>query len=126
MKDNTKYKVELEEISNNLITELQSLGVQNQRVRQDWIPVPDEPSDTEPDANDLGDRSEEWQAIRGTLDLLETRLNNVKRALQKIEKGTFGTCEICGQQIEEDRLAANPAARTCIKHLAEEDNLQIT
>ncbi len=126
MKDNTKYKVELEEISNNLITELQSLGVQNQRVRQDWIPVPDEPSDTEPDANDLGDRSEEWQAIRGTLDLLETRLNNVKRALQKIEKGTFGTCEICGQQIEEDRLAANPAARTCIKHLAEEDNLRIT
>ena len=32
--------------------------------------------------------------------------------LKKIEAGTFGVCEISGEPIEEDRLDANPAART--------------
>ena len=41
------------------------------------------------------------------------------RELKKIEEGSFGVCEINGDKIEEDRLLANPAARTCKKHLGE-------
>jgi DnaK suppressor protein len=35
-------------------------------------------------------------------------------ALRKIELGTYGTCEVCGQQIAPGRLAAIPWARLCI------------
>ena len=53
---------------------------------------------------------------------LEERLLDVNRALKKIDKGAYGACEISGEQIEEDRLRANPAARTCKKHLNELPN----
>jgi len=36
-------------------------------------------------------------------------------ALDRIEKGTFGTCESCGDSIAEARLNALPFARKCIK-----------
>ena len=34
-----------------------------------------------------------------------------------IAAGTYGTCEVSGEQIEEDRLEADPAARTCKAHM---------
>lgn len=48
------------------------------------------------------------------LNQLENRLIDVVRAMGKIESGTYGICEISGEQIEEARLKANPAARTNI------------
>lgn len=49
--------------------------------------------------------------------ILELRLQDVNDALEKIAKndGSYGKCEVCGNQIELTRLKANPAARTCIK-----------
>jgi DnaK suppressor protein len=35
--------------------------------------------------------------------------------LEKIKNGTYGTCENCGQKIEEARLRANPEAKLCLK-----------
>lgn len=115
----TELTTELQEIK----TELTGLGVQNPSTDTDWIPTPAEASDAEADANDLGDRSEDWAERRGTLDVLETRFNNIKRAVAKIEEGTFGTCELCGEPIEEDRLTANLAARTCKTHINDEAQL---
>jgi RNA polymerase-binding transcription factor DksA len=45
--------------------------------------------------------------------LAET-LSEVEHALAKIEDGTYGTCENCGQPISPARLEAQPAARHCI------------
>ena len=38
----------------------------------------------------------------------------INDALRKIEDGTFGTCEVCGNPIGAGRLAAIPWARLCI------------
>jgi len=38
----------------------------------------------------------------------------IKDALAKIESGSYGTCEVCGKPIGEERLAAIPWARLCI------------
>ena len=43
--------------------------------------------------------------------------SGVDEALEKIEKGTYGICETGGEKIEEDRLEANPSARTCKAHM---------
>jgi len=115
----TLLQTELSELKE----QLQKLGVRNPDTPSDWIASPSETSDAEPDPNDLGDRSEDWQENRGTLSALETRFNNLKRALVKINNGGYGSCEICNEVIEEDRLVANPAARTCKVHLEEESSL---
>ena len=41
-------------------------------------------------------------------------LVTIDAALRKIEDGTFGACEVCGQPIGAGRLAAIPWARLCI------------
>ena len=52
------------------------------------------------------------------LDLLENEekiLGEVNDALARIEQGTFGRCENCGQEISHQRLKALPYARYCIR-----------
>ena len=44
----------------------------------------------------------------------ENVLKEIDRALKKIESGTFGICETCGQPIAEERLLAIPYAKQCI------------
>ena len=38
----------------------------------------------------------------------------IRDALQKIDDGTYGTCEVCGKPISPERLTAIPWARLCI------------
>lgn len=42
------------------------------------------------------------------------RIAEIIRALKKIEEGTYGECEECGEMISEGRLGAKPEARFCI------------
>jgi RNA polymerase-binding transcription factor DksA len=52
-----------------------------------------------------------------TASLLEqarARLADLDQAIRSIEAGIYGICEDCGQPISAERLAARPAARTCI------------
>jgi DnaK suppressor protein len=39
----------------------------------------------------------------------------IKEALARIEEGTFGTCEECGEEISEERLKARPMTTLCIE-----------
>jgi len=43
---------------------------------------------------------------------LKSSLAKVVRALERIEEGSYGICEICGQPIPEQRLLAQPMATT--------------
>ncbi len=45
---------------------------------------------------------------------LRSALGEVEHALAKVEAGTYGKCEKCGQPIAPARLEAKPAVRTCI------------
>ena len=47
---------------------------------------------------------------------LRNELDEVERALAKLDDGTYGTCETCGEPIASARLEAKPAARYCITH----------
>lgn len=42
------------------------------------------------------------------------QLAEVEAALERLDAGTYGTCERCGQPIARARLEARPAARTCV------------
>lgn len=43
-------------------------------------------------------------------------LEAVEAALAKLEEGTYGLCEACGQPIENERLSAGPTERFCAAH----------
>jgi DnaK suppressor protein len=49
------------------------------------------------------------------------RLDDVERAFAKLSDGTYGTCEICGEAIPDERLEALPAARYCLEHQAQQE-----
>ena len=53
----------------------------------------------------------EVEALAGNL---RESLNDVEAAIVKLDNGTFGACEGCGQPISPDRLEAKPAARLCM------------
>lgn len=121
--DTNTQKARLEELLADVVAELQTLGIKNPHVKEDWIATPDETVDAEADPNVAADRVEAWEERRATLSVLETRFNNINRALKKIEDGTYGVCEISGEPIDEDRLAAYPAARTTLEHADREAEL---
>ena len=121
--DTAMYKQRLEEDLAALTEELKSIGIHNPDVPSDWQAVPPAAGSSTADPNEVADRVEDWNERRGELAELETRYNNLTRALKKIEDGTFGICEINGEEIEADRLDANPAARTCKAHLNDEVDL---
>lgn len=41
-------------------------------------------------------------------------LNKIREALEKLDNGTFGVCEMCGEEISEARLKARPVTTYCI------------
>jgi DnaK suppressor protein len=49
-------------------------------------------------------------------DTLQSQLTAVEKALVRIEDGTYGTCDVCGEQIGQARLEAIPATSRCINH----------
>jgi DnaK suppressor protein len=56
----------------------------------------------------------ERQQIAALLEQARRRLDEVEAALARRDAGHYGICETCGRPIGAERLAARPAARTCI------------
>ena len=52
--------------------------------------------------------------IASLLEQARLHLTDLDEAIRRIEGGIYGRCESCGQPITAERLAARPAARTCI------------
>jgi DnaK suppressor protein len=48
----------------------------------------------------------------------DLELSEIEHGLGKLDLGTYGQCEECGQPINEARLEAIPAARFCIEDQA--------
>ncbi|MGJ7921524.1 TraR/DksA C4-type zinc finger protein [Neobacillus sp. LXY-4] len=51
----------------------------------------------------------------------ELHLKNIDKALQAIEQGTYGKCEVCGTEIPLERLEVLPTTTYCVKHTPDED-----
>jgi RNA polymerase-binding transcription factor DksA len=121
----SEFKNRLEKELVQVENELGTVGVRNPENPNDWeaketsLDVMSAPADP----NEAADKMEEYTSNRAINDTLEVRYNNIKRAIEKIDDGTYGTCEICHQHIEEDRLDANPAARTCTAHKEKDSSL---
>jgi RNA polymerase-binding transcription factor DksA len=67
---------------------------------------------------DLGSETFERERELSLIEDVEAEIADVRRALVRVDRGSYGRCEACGRQIPDERLSAVPAARFCFEHQA--------
>lgn len=67
-----------------------------------------------PDSEEQAIEMEDDDSLRGQAALVAREIASVKRALTRIENGSYGTCVECGAEIAPKRLEARPEAALCI------------
>lgn len=109
-------KMRLEGELSKLREELKSVGRINPDNPSDWEATPPVMDTLNSDRNESADQIEEFENNTAILKELENRWNAVKDALSRIENGTYGICKVGGEEIDAERLEANPSAATCLNH----------
>ena len=111
-----KIKESLEKERDVLLAQMSDMGKMNPETGE-WEAMPEAQDFPEADSNDQADRFEEFESRSSMIKDLGNRLNNILSSLKNINRVSFGKCEVCGKDIELTRMEANPAAKTCKKHL---------
>ena len=101
----------IERARNEAIGQLRALGISpdthNGKPRHE--------ADQPRDEGDHAQASERQDLSFLTRERLADRINRLTAALQRLDEGTYGTCELCEQAIETSRLAALPEVTTCLE-----------
>ncbi len=63
---------------------------------------------------DAAQTTSERARMLSLIDGMRHRLDDVRAALHRVERGVYGRCERCGKDIYPERLEAVPTARLCI------------
>jgi DnaK suppressor protein len=71
--------------------------------------------DTVLDEGDEAQASERRDMALAARARLASRIERLTAAVERIERGTYGTSRVCGRTIETPRLAALPEADTCLR-----------
>lgn len=74
------------------------------------------PAPATDELNFVGDEARERQDMEFVTherERLARRIDRLTAALERMDHATYGTCELCRQPIEPQRLAALPEAETC-------------
>jgi RNA polymerase-binding transcription factor DksA len=69
---------------------------------------------------DSGQVTAERGEVEALVGSLAESLRDIENALSKFDDGTYGKCEVCGNDIALPRLEAKPAARFCIEHASKQ------
>jgi RNA polymerase-binding protein DksA len=106
--EQTRYQELLEEQKEALRKQLQEMGAD-----------PDQENTVDGLGLDFGfadsaQSTAERNKVLAVIERLRENLQDVNIALDKIEKGTYGVCERCGDPISPERLDAIPYARLCM------------
>ena len=99
-----------------LLKEIVTVGRRNPSSPNGWEAIETDLDSDSADDNETADEMEELGENEAILGKLAPQLHLVELALEKIKKGTYGKCDVGGEEIPDSRLDANPAALTCLKH----------
>lgn len=99
-----KLEAEKVEISNRMV----------ELKKDDPFSDPDYSNDNAAVDNDVREQ-ETHQRIEAEMNTLKDKLTNVENALKRLEKGTYGYCKRCNQEIPEKRLQLVPETSYCVQ-----------
>ena len=67
---------------------------------------------------DSGTETFEMEKNVSLLEQVDDELQEIEAAAQRLERGTYGTCQACARPIGNARLEAMPATRFCVEDQA--------
>ncbi len=108
-----KMRQDILEEGSRLSNSLQGTGERNVRLS---------------DPNDRASMETDSRVLLRLGDRNRKLLHKIEGALKRIQDGTYGVCEICGEEISEKRLRFRPVTTQCIKcktELEDEENVHI-
>lgn len=74
---------------------------------------------------DMGSDVFDEEHYMGLKKLQEYEVEEIKHAKERMENGTYGSCENCGKEIDSRRLEILPQARFCIDCARKQDEIQL-
>jgi RNA polymerase-binding transcription factor DksA len=57
----------------------------------------------------------EWEMNLALRESAEAKIQSIKLAIERLNQGSYGICEVCGQLIDPDRLEILPHTRLCVR-----------
>jgi DnaK suppressor protein len=105
-------KKEMREYFKNLLNErLEALVSEAQKTMVNMT----EEEEVFPDATDRASLESDRNFLLRIRERERKLIQKIRDALDRIEKGTYGICEGCGEEISEERLKARPMTTFCIE-----------
>ncbi len=77
-----------------------------------------------PDPTDRASHESDRNFMLRIRDREHKLIKKIKKALERIDNGTFGQCEICEEEISLERLKARPVTTLCIKCKTKEEKME--
>lgn len=82
------------------------------------------PKENFPDPTDRASLESDRNFMLRIRDRESKLIKKIKKALARIEDGTFGVCESCGEDISIERMKARPVTSQCIECKSKEEALE--
>jgi DnaK suppressor protein len=82
------------------------------------------PKENFPDPTDRASLEADRNFMLRIRDRESKLIKKIKKALDRIDNGTFGICEKCGEDIAPARLKARPVTTQCIECKTKEEALE--
>ena len=115
-----ELKTALEQEHDKLVEELKSFAKPDPKMKGDWDTTPPQfevgEYGSHSSLEEEADEVEEYEARLASEHSLESRLLEINKALERMQKGDYGKCGNCKKEISLDRLHANPAAEFDMEH----------
>ena len=105
------FRKRLLEQKQDLLTKVESISKSAKEVSMDEVR----------DSADIASDYYERELAMGLSENERMRLQEVEEALERIDNGTYGKCEACGNLIAEPRLNALPFAKLCVECKAKQE-----
>ncbi len=104
----------LKPVGTFLYEKLKALRINRKRIVKD-DPFNNKTRDLESAATDTeAEEQFEHARISAIKDELNNKAKQIKKALERVKKGKYGICEVCGKMIDTDRLSVFPEATKCV------------
>jgi RNA polymerase-binding protein DksA len=113
MTDTAKFKSALEEERERVVAAIENLQAGHPGTMEDETGEINS-SGADNHLADAATVTYDRELDQGLEDSADVILTKIDAALKKIDEGTYGMCESCGQPIGEERLEAVPWATLCI------------